>query len=368
MNMYALLLVLTMIIGNSFTLHGMERGNALVTLGFASTDSPSKNDIKKKYNTLARTWHPDKNPGNPEVDKKFKEIQAAYKFLQEPIGKLSGELSVILDTIFSELYSEIATFIEEAREWEEEQRTTQLAKITQTLQTSKEKIDTENLTNNSSVTALDKQFTYLVGLLLTANKHPSQAIIPDMPGPLLTQKKDLLKLIEGANSIDALADNTVTNFFIIPHNYGLLPPEPYMINLLANIDPEIRNAYARAYATLLAKENPDTENAKKICVRLTKWQMGSPYFSFDQQYDQQCIQRYMQKYNTPEIPQPLQQSWWQKAWQYVKSTLATSKDSANTQSTESSPAHTHSSNATNDAQQSWLQRMWGYVKHMFRFT
>lgn len=37
--------------------------------------------IKKAYRTLAKEYHPDKNPNNPEAEDKFKEINAAYEVL-----------------------------------------------------------------------------------------------------------------------------------------------------------------------------------------------------------------------------------------------------------------------------------------------
>ena len=43
----------------------------------------SKNDpkelITKKYRSLARKYHPDKNPGNKEYENKFKQISMAYQ-------------------------------------------------------------------------------------------------------------------------------------------------------------------------------------------------------------------------------------------------------------------------------------------------
>jgi len=49
----------------------------------------SADDIKKAYRKLAKSLHPDLNPGKPEVERRFKEVSAAYDLLsdQEKRGK-----------------------------------------------------------------------------------------------------------------------------------------------------------------------------------------------------------------------------------------------------------------------------------------
>ena len=44
-------------------------------------------EIKKSYRRLAREFHPDTNPDDPEAEKKFKEIAFAYEILSDPERK-----------------------------------------------------------------------------------------------------------------------------------------------------------------------------------------------------------------------------------------------------------------------------------------
>jgi molecular chaperone DnaJ len=44
----------------------------------------SQDEIKKAYRSLARQYHPDKNPGDKEAEEQFKEVQGAYDILSDP--------------------------------------------------------------------------------------------------------------------------------------------------------------------------------------------------------------------------------------------------------------------------------------------
>lgn len=44
----------------------------------------SEEEIKKAYRNLAKKYHPDANPDNPEAAEKMKEINAAYDQIQNP--------------------------------------------------------------------------------------------------------------------------------------------------------------------------------------------------------------------------------------------------------------------------------------------
>ena len=50
-------------------------------LGVSKTASDA--DIKKAHRTLARQYHPDRNPGDKQAEAKFKEIQDAYDLLSD---------------------------------------------------------------------------------------------------------------------------------------------------------------------------------------------------------------------------------------------------------------------------------------------
>lgn len=63
----------------------MSSPDPYATLGVARSASPD--EIKSAYRKLARQYHPDVNPGNPEAEEKFKEISQAYAIIGDPEKK-----------------------------------------------------------------------------------------------------------------------------------------------------------------------------------------------------------------------------------------------------------------------------------------
>jgi DnaJ-class molecular chaperone len=56
------------------------------TLGI--NKNANEKEIKKAYKKLALKFHPDRNKGNKEAQKKFIEISQAYEVLKDPKTKL----------------------------------------------------------------------------------------------------------------------------------------------------------------------------------------------------------------------------------------------------------------------------------------
>lgn len=69
----------------------MDTFNYYAILGIET--EASENEIKKAFRKLALRYHPDKNPGDPEAERLFKEIASAYDVLADPSKRTAYDLS-----------------------------------------------------------------------------------------------------------------------------------------------------------------------------------------------------------------------------------------------------------------------------------
>ncbi|HSE83464.1 MAG TPA: molecular chaperone DnaJ [Thermodesulfobacteriota bacterium] len=85
------------------------------------TRNSTQDEIKKAYKKLAFEYHPDRNPGDPEAEERFKEINEAYQILNNPekrakydsLSQMSGEsffdvgFTSNFNDIFEDLFDQV---------------------------------------------------------------------------------------------------------------------------------------------------------------------------------------------------------------------------------------------------------------------
>lgn len=65
------------------------------------TPESGEEQIRKSYRRLAMLYHPDRNPGNPAAEEKFKEIAEAYGVLTDPVKRGQYDTSRTMGGDFS---------------------------------------------------------------------------------------------------------------------------------------------------------------------------------------------------------------------------------------------------------------------------
>ena len=89
----------------------------------------TEDEIRRAYRKLALQWHPDRNPGNPDAEERFKEISEAYAVLMDRTKRVEydrvrrgtgpGNFRVDRDQVFRDLFTDArasAIFEDLARE------------------------------------------------------------------------------------------------------------------------------------------------------------------------------------------------------------------------------------------------------------
>jgi curved DNA-binding protein CbpA len=79
--------------------------------------------IKAAYKRLAKEFHPDRNPGNPDAEETFKRINEAYRTLSDPVRKLNYDAKITLIPLYAAAaaYEREATRRQRYQQWRKKQ-------------------------------------------------------------------------------------------------------------------------------------------------------------------------------------------------------------------------------------------------------
>lgn len=96
-------------------------------LGFKRGEKPDEEKLKKAFRKLSMKWHPDRNPGDPGAERRFKEINEAHKKLKKELEDSDDEASDFEDSEKpGELVEAIVQMTDNAESFDKLQETFQL--------------------------------------------------------------------------------------------------------------------------------------------------------------------------------------------------------------------------------------------------
>lgn len=97
----------------------MPSSDDLYALLELSADA-TPDEIKRAYRRLAKRWHPDRNPNNPEAAERFKAIAAAFEMLSEPGRRRKFDARRAGEARDDDFLDRVADAVERGQRWAEQ--------------------------------------------------------------------------------------------------------------------------------------------------------------------------------------------------------------------------------------------------------